>query len=672
MEQYTSYQTAFYSEANIPQLTNLLDLIQTHPKERLRMQDWFGPLAVDRVCEVVLKEMEDAKPLLRMTTGKVTPEFIDSFDVHTIMDLVVRVTPVWTRIVKVAMETKESSEKLKTQRSRNRCSGRNVLSSLAHFLRSRSSAKVQLGFGLMAVSTGVSQVFLSVLNQAGLTLSYASMQKVIKALSCRSLEAACSVAVGLHGLGYDNTSNSMSKVQSGTFSVIYELFNASETHMELAPMMKHLKEATPTNPKPKLQNTPRCRLPPGHKTKFHPLRVSTIKEASIKGNIQVHNDIYLNQLKLKPEDLNKRAIPAMHNQLTNARNRGNQDMRGDDLTPWDHREVFQLAFGIFHLIMNLIWSITNVHRGSLEQLGSLTHLFSILEKAQLGGEHPDFHTLLAALTQILNVPTPPTNLRESESSSESGDDTPKPSTSSGFSDDNIKDTVHENLVRLTRDLLYVTELVCAVADGDIGCVEDILPDLACMFRGAGSNNYSTEILHLLFNLKKYFQHSNIMRDNMIVNPSGIPGHAMGINLNIEHLIGYLKILFTSKGLYANWDRLGDISAAVNHLQWIKNSGSTHTTVNTDELAWRIANKVRDLKLQDVIENCPVPCKLVHDLRLYGRGKFESSSLSTFNKKIHHLIKGKAIKTESDDIPPPAFIFEDTEGVLDEGEVELDE
>ena len=28
---------------------------------------------------------------------------------------------------------------------------------------------------------------------------------------------------------------------------------------------------------------------------------------------------------------------------------------------------------------------------------------------------------------------------------------------------------------------------------------------------------------------------------MLVNPSGLPGHAMGIDLNIEHLIRYLKV-----------------------------------------------------------------------------------------------------------------------------------
>ena len=32
-----------------------------------------------------------------------------------------------------------------------------------------------------------------------------------------------------------------------------------------------------------------------------------------------------------------------------------------------------------------------------------------------------------------------------------------------------------------------------------------------------------------------------MCDNMIVNVSGLPGHFMAVNLNIEHLIGYLRV-----------------------------------------------------------------------------------------------------------------------------------
>ena len=63
------------------------------------------------------------------------------------------------------------------------------------------------------------------------------------------------------------------------------------------------------------------------------------------------------------------------------------------------------------------------------------------------------------------------------------------------------DSIYENTVLLTCDLLYVIELTDAIATGDFGCIEDILPDIACIFQGASSNNYSTEILHLIFNIK---------------------------------------------------------------------------------------------------------------------------------------------------------------------------
>ncbi|KJA21726.1 hypothetical protein HYPSUDRAFT_100027, partial [Hypholoma sublateritium FD-334 SS-4] len=59
----------------------------------------------------------------------------------------------------------------------------------------------------------------------------------------------------------------------------------------------------------------------------------------------------------------------------------------------------------------------------------------------------------------------------------------------------------ENICKLTRDLLYFAELIRAISDGDIGRIEDVLPQLAMMFRGAGGNNYCTEILHFIHNLK---------------------------------------------------------------------------------------------------------------------------------------------------------------------------
>ncbi|KAH9036583.1 hypothetical protein EDB85DRAFT_1833446, partial [Lactarius pseudohatsudake] len=328
---------------------------------------------------------------------------------------------------------------------------------------------------------------------------------------------------------------------------------------------------------PILQHPPRRPLPVGHKTVFHPLHASMIEEASVDGNLLVHDNVYLVQLKWTSEDLDKTAVPSFNDQLTNAQIQGGQQIHQKDASYWEHREIFQLGFGSFHLTMNLLWCVLETHQGTLNQMGSLTHLFAVLEKTHLGSEHPDYHTLLAALTQILhglilNVwrnkcdypslrdfahvePTPGDLLNcarrivkkyasvEPVFESINPKVQPKDLVSEAESTKLVVDIVHRNIALLTCDLLLITELVNAIATGDFGRVEDILLTLACMFCRSSSNNYSMEILHLVFNIKEVWTpvFANIIRDNMLVNPSGLPGHAMGIDMNIEHLVWYLKV-----------------------------------------------------------------------------------------------------------------------------------
>ena len=448
-------------------------------------------------------------------------------------------------------------------------------------------------------------------------MSYSSISSIITALADDSMRKARLVANGPHGFAYDNINisssiyveqapNSMSKVQSGTFGVIYELLNAREEDMHIEPMVNKLKNAGLLEPSdlrassasmsayatqtsvnichilikysngldhlkdnPLLRHTVRRMIPPNHKTQYHPLRANTIEEASIEGNISVHNNFYVDQLGISPDNLNKLAVPCINDQLTNARIRGAQGIRKQDISSWERREIFQLAFGLFHLVMNLIWALLETHRGTLSQVGSLTHLFAVLEKTRLGGEKPDYHTLLASLTQIVEglilnawqmecgfssledyakskpssedilslarnimlkyaTPQPSDHFKaadptrpledldeamdtdnastdehmEGEDDSESGGDVDDSSSSSSASSGSTQDTVHENVVLLTRDLLYIIELVNAISAGDFGRIEDILPTLACLFRGAGSKNYSSEILYFLFQIKE--------------------------------------------------------------------------------------------------------------------------------------------------------------------------
>ncbi|KAF8237217.1 hypothetical protein L208DRAFT_1249029 [Tricholoma matsutake] len=122
---------------------------------------------------------------------------------------------------------------------------------------------------------------------------------------------------------------------------------------------------------------------------------------------------------------------------------------------------------------------------------------------------------------------------------------------------------------------------------------------------------------------------NIMHDTMVINVSDLPGHAMGIDLNLKHLIEYLKALFAAKGIYSNWDCLGNISAAINHIQKGKiqvaqsmctsYQRSMHKNVDTSKLVWHIVDKACDLQLLKIVPDCEgqSSAKAVPDLHASG-------------------------------------------------------
>ena len=129
-------------------------------------------------------------------------------------------------------------------------------------------------------------------------------------------------------------------------------------------------------------------------------------------------------------------------------------------------------------------------------------------KTWLGGEHPDYDTPLSALMQILHglvlntwhnecdylslrdfanaEPTPGSlidcahQIIKKYASLEPAfkhmnSKVPHKDLGSGVkSTKPMVNTVHNNIVLLTYDLLCVTELVDTIASGDFGCIEDIL------------------------------------------------------------------------------------------------------------------------------------------------------------------------------------------------------
>ncbi|KAF6744015.1 hypothetical protein DFP72DRAFT_1079199 [Ephemerocybe angulata] len=578
---FSGFRNALIAKNRTHRLTETLSRLYANDKLTATVNGWMFPHALDLVCEAVHSEMDAAKPAVKMYANEVTPEFIEGWDITDTMAAIE--TPVWSRILDAATETKVSKNKVRTKKPRrNREMGRAIVTAQVFYLRSQVSQRIQLGIGLMAWSTGASKQLIDVLHQSAISIPYSTIREVIKELSNGAIRKASLASKGPHSLAYDNINistsifveqgpNTPSKMQSGTFSLIYELYGANVEDMKVAPLYDNLLAAGPLQMSavrptkeqltsylhqstvtvaqilfqyvpgfeniatlPSFQYETRHALPPTHKTGFFALRATTIEEASVEGNLLVHDDIYRVQLGRDPDTLSDIAIPLFADQLTLARVRGAQELRKEDVDAWERRYVFQLAPGVFHLIMNLIWSLLHTHRGTLSQVGSLTHWFAVLEKTRLGGEHPDYHTLIAALTQILHglilrawqIESKYDDLADFVKSSPSADlilalarkilrNHTMPATAPAPTDPKAPptdfagkqpdaaaaDVVHNNIVLLIRDLMYVIELVKAVETGDWGRIEDVLPTIACMFRGAGSNNYSNEMLHVLYNIR---------------------------------------------------------------------------------------------------------------------------------------------------------------------------
>ncbi|KII90886.1 hypothetical protein PLICRDRAFT_106916 [Plicaturopsis crispa FD-325 SS-3] len=769
--------------------TTVLDAAMDLPEGKALLEKWMSVHSLPVILGTVAREMDCVTKALRLTVNDVTPAFLDSWSLESTVGKIGREkAPVTLQILRSASQTKYAQENNKIKKDPTTFCYE-MLSNIGNH-RSQVSMNVQAVQGLFVWATGCSRQMIDVLQKTGFCISYDSVLKLVNNLASCSIEEARAVAFGPHALCWDNINistsifteqraNGPTKVRSGTVAVLYKLPNAKLSDMLLAPMLERAKKAPglsfnadirPTFEQstafnfqllihiirilmqftsgwesyegiPELEHMVRRLLPLGYCTEQFPVRASTIEEASVEGNIAVPEDVYIAQLRMIYSNLGLYGIPTAPDQSTNARIRGAKLLRRKDVNPFTRMEVFQQAFGLFHLCLNLIWALLHMHRGSIKQLGSLTYFFALLDKARLGCEHPDYHTLLAALMQILNglilsawkeecghasfasfsasKPTPeqllekaqnilnrfgtPMNepqppLTKPKAADAMDEDSDEPDSGLDAGADDLPqaepgvapgpqsegpvpqdDNSHRNLRILTRDLLYVAELIRAISDGDIGRIEDILGSLAMMFRGAGSNNYCSEILHFLHNLKHVWtpEFANIMRDIMLVNTTGLAGHFLPIDLNIEHIIGFLKILFLAKGMYGSWERLGDISAAINHIQKVKRQvgsslgakyhGRTHTTPDTSASVWKVYNKVQELELHTFTPHRDGndSTKPTVDILLAGEKKLKSSTLSTINKKIRSLVSGVSVEDEEDDIPAMGINVASNETVISE-------
>ncbi|KAF6740873.1 hypothetical protein DFP72DRAFT_1086565 [Ephemerocybe angulata] len=827
LPQFESYRRPFYTNDN-DKLSTFLTTISESRRGKNKLEAWLtGATGVKVIGDAIGREMDELQPAYTLQGLKdITPEYIldreaDDFE---------RDAPFTMALLRAAAQTKRQAVKNKKKSPDRMC---NSMMRQLLYQRSNRCLGFPAEFGFFLWATGSSRAAIEAAHACGLSVRYQSVLNGLEMLAKHCMDLAVDTASGFHAFCYDNINLSTSihveqrgatstpgKVTSGTFGIVYPLPNATEEAMLLQPILDNMrnpnypglsfeKDLEPSPDQlasilhqfevhlikifdkyspddftladyddPCLQHKPRHVIPSG-RTPFHPIRVSTTEEASIKGNLKYQQEVYVDLFGLDPEKLSKYAIPSINDQLTNSRIRSGQILRVDDINDFHRRRIFQLAMGLFHAALNLVWAMLHVHRGSSTQLATIAFWIIVLEKVRLSGAKPDYHTAYAFLIQILEgvvlsawkeicllqdptltddekknatatqktkafekyakseplasdlvqkaeallstyitpLPQPYTSLADDD---EAGSDTdsstsvleseegysgseddeashepePAPSKSTipppvatGIENNPTKDKVHQNLRLLMRDTLYLLELVSAVKDGDIGRIEDILPHLAMIFRGAGSNNYCTEILHLVQCLKYMWPGSfaDVMREIMIVNPSGIPGKNLATDINMEYTIREIKTLIIEKGLESTWDHVGDVSAAIENLKEIKrkiaavlelpHQNKGHRDVDTRSLVLRVAEKVEQEGLLKCKRNRKGNAKAVSmpDL-LESGGKKIRATIVTFNKKFKDFVAGQDMPGEEDELPPlglAVFAEDDDEPPNNDDDSDLD-
>ena len=122
------------------------------------------------------------------------------------------------------------------------------------------------------------------------------------------------------------------------------------------------------------------------------MRTTTIDEGSTEGNIEVADDQYFMQLEFDKNDLDDRAILAIHDQATNARICAAQILCKQDINAIQCMSCFQCGIGWFHGQLNFLWALLHIHCGD-GQIGSLQFFIILLGKVRLRKEKPDLNTL---------------------------------------------------------------------------------------------------------------------------------------------------------------------------------------------------------------------------------------------------------------------------------------
>jgi hypothetical protein len=116
------------------------------------------------------------------------------------------------------------------------------------------------------------------------------------------------------------------------------------------------------------------------------------------------------------------------------------------------------------------------------------------------------------------------------------------------------------------------------------------------------------------------------------------------------------------------DLLQDTKKQVTSALGCPYQSSSHTTPDTSDSVWKVANKMREIGLDTFKHGRDGndTAKKVVDVMALGEKRLKSSTLATFNKKVRRLHDGfvdEDAKLDVDEVPIVAMSFDAPDNVL---------
>ncbi|KAK7043415.1 hypothetical protein R3P38DRAFT_3440329 [Favolaschia claudopus] len=363
---------------------------------------------------------------------------------------------------------------------------------------------------------------------------------------------------------------------------------------------------------------------PEHTTMQYLLGTVDIPEAAYDDNARLINE-WLHQLGLDatPELQRKIGLEQVMvwvgDQLTVDRLRNLTRFRAEDDNSFERLDWLVSPPGWLHICMAFANSIHKQHSGSSKGRG-LSAAFNVLGRKGLDKtktQGPFFHDLNETLHIIAEAQFRELWLLVGRVSSlaDLRQKTPadlyklaqiivsEHASSNALASNRAKkrvDELKEQSIMFLRDILPYVMLRAAIKHGDVGLMEDFIPEMLYRFVGGSNSKYQIEMLELLQGLNKEWppELRDFIRNNCwVINNTGRREGHMPVDEAQEMNIKDIKVTHRSEGPNIDWNYLKKLHPAIHVIRSV--SSHMETEFKTRVRGWRHTIPKREADIQEL-------------------------------------------------------------------------